>query len=237
MREESKRQKEQRNSKISLRTRRYSTRTSMKKIIVIAHFILTWPATCILAQSNECNQKVWVKRLAKLIPKEVCIPPGYHITEARNEVDLNGDGLKDIIFDWNKESLSDGDTIFVSAYLRNADSSYFFYRTFKNLYPIYFKSYKLDYTPKKKELENLQRRYEDQYPLIKLEFGKESIKITRKGDATTDMVISYLFDKKLSEFRYKECKLRNSTNGRVEPYDLSTVIGPSVNNFTYFIWE
>ena len=86
----------------------------MKRYALI---LLLWLSfgTAILAQTADCNRAVWINRFTKLLPKEVCMPKGnYHITQVYDRVDLNDDGLKDFVFDWNKDTLQDGDSIFVS---------------------------------------------------------------------------------------------------------------------------
>src|SRR5690606_15661970 len=99
-------------------------------------------------QNPDCNQKVWIGKFAKLISKDICIKNGpYHISQVYEMCDVNNDGLKDLIIDYNKVNLQDGDTIFVSVYLQKSDSTFKLLKTFDNLYPIYFDRYDLEYQP------------------------------------------------------------------------------------------
>ena len=190
------------------------------------------------AQNTDCNRAVWIKEDEKKLPKEICIPNGnYHITEVYEKVDVNGDGLKDFIFDWNKNPLQDGDTIYVTIYTQNSDSTFSFFRTFNNLYPIYFKSYSLDYTPQDTSLISIHRKYENFYPLHGLKFENDLIKITIRNDAETDIVITYKYDKTIKNWRFEKSEEYYFIDSTLDPIDLSNKLGPTIDNFTYFYWS
>lgn len=189
------------------------------------------------AQEFDCNRTTWVKQDEKKIPKGVCIPMGYFISNIYESTDVNDDGLSDFIFKWRRPELQDGDTLFVTIYTQNTDSSFNFFRTFNNLYPINFKSYSLDYIPKQERLRSIQKKYQDQYPFLKLTFEKDAIQITRKGDATADLIITYRYDKGLKNWIYEKTIMYDFVANTKEPYDLSEELGPTIDNFTYFIWD
>jgi len=190
------------------------------------------------AQNTDCNRAVWIKEDEKKLPKEICIPNGnYHITEVYEKVDVNGDGLEDFIFDWNKNPLQDGDTIYVTIYTQNSDSTFSFFRTFNNLYPIYFKSYSRDYIPKDEKLRSVHKKYRGEYLLLKLKFEKNIIEITIMGDATTDLIITYKYDRDIKNWRYDNTVMYDFVANTKEPYDLSEEVGPTIDNFTYFYWS
>lgn len=207
------------------------------KTYIITQSILLIFSINIFAQNTNCNRAVWVKEDEKELPKEVCIPKGnYHVTQVYERVDINSDGLEDFIFNWNKNPLQDGDTLYVTIYTQNQDSIFSHFRTFSNLYPIYFKSYSFDYTPKNKKLRVLHKKYM-RNPLIKLTFEKETIEIIRNGDAKENLIITYRYDKDIKNWRYEKTIMYDYALNTKEPYDLSEKLGPLIDNFTYFIWE
>ncbi|MEM4326149.1 MAG: hypothetical protein QXU40_02515 [Candidatus Pacearchaeota archaeon] len=199
-------------------------------IIILLHNII------VSAQDTTCNRAVQVKSYEKELPKEVCIPQGYLISDIYEKTDINGDSLNDFIFDWNKNPLKDGDTIYVTIYLQNPDGTYKYFRTFNNLYPIYFKSYSLDYIPQDTSLILIHRKYENFYPLHRLKFEKDLIKITIRNDAETDIVVTYRFDKTINNWRFEKSEEYYFIDGTLDPINLSDKLGPTIDNFTYFYW-
>lgn len=206
----------------------------MKKYI-IPQIVLSFLSCVTFAQNIDCNRSVWLNRFTKLLPKEVCIQNGnYHITEVYDKVDLNNDGLEDFIFDWNKDTLQDGDTIYVTIYIQNPDSSFSYFHTFNNLYPINFKSYSSDYEPNEDKLKDFQKKYYGFDPLIELTFEKGMIKITRKEDAEANLIITYKFDKSINNWRYEKSEEYFLVDGGYKTIDLLKELGPTIDNFTYF---
>ncbi|PGH37825.1 MAG: hypothetical protein CRN43_18855, partial [Candidatus Nephrothrix sp. EaCA] len=158
----------------------------MKKSILLGLVIIARGAVSV-AQHTDCNRAVWFNRFTNLLPKEVCIPKGnYHITRVYERADINEDGLEDFIFDWNKKTLQDGDTLYVTIYAQNQDSTFSHFRTFNNLYPIYFERYDTDYIPTSKKLRPLHKKYDDDYPFLELAFQKDVLQIKRKCDASAN---------------------------------------------------
>lgn len=207
----------------------------MKKCFVLGLWLLNIVAC---AQKNDCNRNVWIERFTKLLPKEVCIRMGnYHITEVYKKTDINNDGLIDFMFDWNKNPLNDGDTIYVSIYIQKPDSTFAYFRTFKNLYPIYFERYDLDYIPKDSALVKMQRRYENFYPLRKLEFENDKIRLRIRYDAEADLIVTYKFDSEKKNWFYEKAEEYFFSSEGSLPKDYSKVFGPTIDDFTYFYWE
>lgn len=190
-----------------------------------------------IAQVTDCNRTLWIKQDEKKLPKEVCIPKGYLISNIYESTDVNGDGLSDFIFKWRKQELCDGDTFYITIYIQNPDSSFTNFRTFNNLYPINFKDYSMNYTPQDERLRSIHKKYMGEYLFLKLAIEKDIIQITRKGDATADLIITYRYDKDLKNWRYEKTVMYDFVANTKEPYDLSEELGPTIDNFTYFIWD
>lgn len=189
------------------------------------------------AQNTDCNRAVWIKEDEKKLPKEICIPNGnYHITEVYEKVDVNGDGLEDFIFDWNKNPLQDGDTIYVTIYTQNSDSTFSFFRTFNNLYPIYFRSYDLDYVPEDTSLISIHKKYEGEYQLKSLKFKNDFIIIEIFYAALENLIIKYKYNNEKKNWVYYSCELYSFLNESKTLMDLSGKLGPTIDNFTYFYW-
>jgi len=190
-----------------------------------------------IAQEVNCNRNTWIKQDETKLPKEVCIPKGYFISNIYESTDINDDGLLDFIFKWRRPELHDGDTLFVTIYTQNPDSTFSFFRTFSNLYPIYFNSYSLDYIPKDERLKSIHKKYQDQYPFLKLTFENNKITITRTEDAEANLIISYIYDPTINNWRYEKCEEYFFNINEKRQIDLSEKLGPTIDNFTYFIWE
>ena len=205
----------------------------MKKITLLSILLLH---IIVEAQVTDCNQTVWSAYDAEKIPKNICLPNGYEFLYIHSSTDVNGDGLNDFIFNWDKVTMLDGDTTFVSVYIQNQDSTYSHFRTFSNLFPIYFKSYKYDYIPQDTILIPLLRKYEDFYPFRKLEFKQDSIIITIHLDAESDLRTVYIYDKTLNNWLYQKSDEVWHTGGE-SPYNLENKLEPTIDDFTYFWWD
>ena len=209
----------------------------MKKSILLGLVIIARGAVSV-AQHTDCNRAVWFNRFTNLLPKEVCIPKGnYHITQVHERTDINEDGLEDFIFEWNKNPLQDGDTLYVTIYAQNQDSTFSHFRTFNNLYPIYFERYDSEYNPPNKKLSPLHKKYNGEYPFLELTFEKGIMQIIRIGQVKEDLIITYRYDKNIKNWRYEKTIRDDYALNIKEPYDLSKKLGPTIDNFTYFIWD
>lgn len=150
----------------------------------------------ILHSQNFCNRDFSGAGEIKEIPKEVCIPMGYEIRYTYEPVDVDNDGLKDFIFSWEKKQLKDGDTIYISVYKMNTDSTYSFLKTFNNLYPIFFKSYDNCKICDKRFYEICERY--GGYPLREFTFFENGIKIMFKdntGGSHAGIILTYKYNK------------------------------------------
>jgi hypothetical protein len=212
-----------------------------EKAILIIVFIVNITVVSGFSQDSliaECNRSVKIDSYLKKMPKEVCLPKGnYQVTHIFEKTDINDDGLEDFIFKYSKNPLMDGDTSYVSVYTQNSDSAFTFFCTFDNLYPLYFQWYNSLYKPKDERLQLIYKRYDNEYLLVNLEFIKDRIIITRQYDATDRLIITYKYDKKLKNWIYEDCKDFDRVSETYKPHDLSEKLGPTIYNFTYFIWE
>lgn len=144
----------------------------VRRLTGIIPFLITM-ASC--GQDVKCNKTVEYAFLAKKIPKEVCLPEGHQITRLYKNTDVNNDGFKDLIFDWSKINLKDGDTLYISIYNQLKDSTFVLFRTFSNLKPLYFKRYNFEYQVKDSMLNEIKSRYNEQIPPYRLEFKNDII--------------------------------------------------------------
>lgn len=215
----------------------------MNKYILIISLCFTFSFSISkLTQDKNCFQDVWVNRLKKNLPKDICIPFEYHITDSYFNFDFNSDGLNDFAFDWNKKALNDGDTIYFSLYIKNKNGTFSHLRTYKNIYPIFFKSYNLNYAPKieNKLLRELHSKYQEEYLFHKLEIKKDLIIITIKAEAKARYIFTYKYDSKIKNWRYVNCLFYDYANGKEDytPQDFSQKFGnTTLDQFTYFYWE
>lgn len=213
----------------------------MKKYLLSG--VLAVLCICVSAQNkldavyvtdSLCNRNVEIQNYLRKLPKDICIPFGYHISFIRSETDINNDGLLDFIFEWNSPELKDGDTIFISCYLQNPDLSYSHLKSFKHLYPVYFKDYSASYVPIDSTLKELKNRMVMGYALKSLKFEGMFIKIEFKADAASDFCLEYKFDVEKENWFLIKSEL---TNFEEDHRDWSKVFGPSIDDFTYFYWE
>lgn len=211
-----------------------------KAIILVSIFLVSNVLSSFSQGSliPECNRSVKIESYLNKMPKEVCLPKGkYHVTHIYEKTDINDDGFDDFLFKYSKNPLEDGDTIYVSVYTQNPDSTFSYFRNFDNLYPLYFQGYNSLYEPKEERLRLIHKKYGNEYLLLNLEFRNNRIIITRKMDAEYNLVIFYKYSKELKNWVYEKCEENLKYHGISSPYDLSKKLGPTIDNFTYFIWD
>jgi hypothetical protein len=194
------------------------------------------------AQDMDCNQQVWPpRRDAPKLPKGVCIPDGMfnYITYIRPCTDINGDGMEDFICDWNKKPLEDGDSLYISVYLQNPDSTFSHFKTFGHFYPVFFSRYSPDYMPKDTLLKALLHEVYDGFnPFSGLEIKKDIIAITISLDAVTDLRITYEYDAMLKNWRYSKCEEVSRIDSEIVlRKNLDQAFGPTIDNFCYDYWK
>jgi len=144
---------------------------------------------------THCNPKTLIQSDEKLIPKEVCIPENCIINQIYTKdehIDIDGDLHEDFIFTWQKSALTEGDTLHISAYRMNSDSTYSLLKSFSNIFPIYLESY--DHAPKDPALRKIYACYVDNYPLKELTISKGVISIELYLDAASGIVLKYKYD-------------------------------------------
>lgn len=183
---------------------------------------------------STCNKSVAIKQWSNLIPKGVCISKNYLISGVYDNNDFNEDGLNDFIINWNRDPLSDGDTIFTSFYMQIADSTYKLVKTFNHLYPVVFHFYNYEYMPQNTSLKKIQMRYLD-YPLKEIKFDGSLINIVVYADTNTNFFIRYIFDKKINSWVIKDAKLV-SLMADNDTTNYAPVFGPTIDDFTYDFW-
>ncbi|MDR1974556.1 MAG: hypothetical protein LBQ31_07780 [Bacteroidales bacterium] len=211
------------------------------KTIILAILIIANLMTCAYAQKNSdsinCNRTVWFDELSQDLPKEVCIPHGYQILFHYDKypTNINGDGLNDYVFQWGKAKLQDGDTLFVSVYIQNIDSTFSFFKSFNNLYPIYFKSDVYEQVTDEK-LKHIFSRYHTRYPLKELIFNNDKIIINFWTEAVAGLILTYQFDKEKSDwFLVKQEEWLEVEETKIT--DLGTPDpNQSIRNFDYLDW-
>lgn len=217
----------------------YYDNIGIEKAILILIFLITVLSG--FSQDSlivECNRSVKISSFLKKMPNEVCLPKGnYQVTHIFENTDINEDGYDDFIFKYSKYPLTDGDTSYISVYTQNSDSSFSFFRTFDNLYPLYFLKYDIEFIPKDERLRLIHKKYENEYLLLNLEFNKNRIIIKRKMDAEFNLIITYKYNKELNNWVYEKCEEFLIAHGISTPYDLQEKLGPTIDNFTYFIWD
>jgi hypothetical protein len=194
------------------------------------------------AQDMDCNQQVWwiPPRDAPKLPKGVCIPEGMfnYVTYIHKQTDINGDGLDDFICKWNTKPLSDGDTLYLSIYLQNPDSTFSHFRTFSHIYPIYFHDYRLDYVPSDTSLIALLKQYQNFYPLERLELEKDLIVVKINFDAEAYWKITYRYANNIKSWRYEECAevFYTDDDDSGIPHNMEWAFGPTIDDFCYNYW-
>lgn len=168
------------------------------KTIALVIFVMTLINS--VAQ-KPCNRRTVAKQYDAVLPREVCLPKGYIVAAVYDATDVDGDGLRDFIFSWQKEEMQDGDSSFVCIYKRVNDSTFVRMRVFNNLFPIYFRSYGMSYKAENKILMELHSKYGYKNPLEEFRFdGKEFI--LRIESATGEgNILHYEYDKSIDTWK------------------------------------
>jgi hypothetical protein len=118
------------------------------------------------------------------------VPDRYEITDIQDDVDLNGDGLKDKIVQWQKINIADGDTVTHAIYKQSKDGSFILYKNLNNLLPLYFKNY--DVKSADARLESIRSAYV--YPVKSIvEFKNRTIELTFYTEDTTLKKLIFVF--------------------------------------------
>lgn len=163
------------------------------KLLVIVSLIFLSSKCC--SQKENCNQQVRTKWLKNKIPNSVCIPVNQYIREIKSRKDLNKDGLNDFVITHSKINIKDRDTLFVSIYTQNADSTFILKKTLGNLYPIILSDYNSDLYLKDSISGTFVTSYNGIYPLEKLEFLEEEVILKIIIGAGETMTFHFIYRK------------------------------------------
>lgn len=177
----------------------------MKKITVVAFFILIGCESRGQESTDSCTRASrpgWEFLLDK-IPRNLCLPKGMLLANAYPFTDINGDALQDVVIQYHKEGLSDGDTLFTGIYFMNTDSSFTLVRKLGKLDPLYFEIRSPDYYSKMRaETGNLylydtlagKHGYS---PNNKTVFNKAKIEITMEPGVGDKYLFEYTYNSKI----------------------------------------
>jgi len=207
----------------------------MRKIhILIFEFIFI---SCNLSgQPKPCNRAVDSPSYSKSLIKEVCIPSGYEIVLLHTEfkdIDIDGDGLGDFIFEYAKPNSKELDTTYLCVYKRLDDSTHVFLKAFNNLYPVYLKSY--DYPSKHTKAAKVFECYAEGYPLKDLTLENGTISLTIRIDAASGYFLKYTYIPKKKNWyltTYQEWINQSNGGKRFKDYPIPGE-GESIDEFSY----
>jgi len=148
-------------------------------------------------KQNPCNRAVDTKSYEKDLIKEVCIPKNHVITllyTDLRDIDIDGDGWGDFIFNHRKPKLQELDTTYLTVYKKINDSTHVFLKTFNNLFPVYLKSY--DEYSGDSLADKIFLCYNHTYPLIRLEMDKGIITLVLSIDPASGYLLKYTYKPK-----------------------------------------
>ena len=91
--------------------------------------------------NNVCNQNSSAKWIENELPETICIEKDEMIYNLFNEFDFNNDELFDIAIEKGSEKLRDGEQVELVFFKKINDSTFTKFRTFKNIYPVWFNEY------------------------------------------------------------------------------------------------
>lgn len=187
-------------------------------------------------QNPECNQLTTGGK--REVPKDVCIPDGYNIREIFKCEDVNLDGLDDYAFTYTKIKPADGDTTYLGIYYATSDTTFALKKVYTNLYPIIFIRYDLAYVVKDSLLNEIQGRYNGNYPLNWIKFLDGKIKLSIIQAYNESLVLNFTYDMEKDDWLLKETEFNVEYDEQVKTtkteYKGDEQI--SINDFNYFEW-
>lgn len=125
-------------------------------------FLIVWVALGFSQSSygqSECNRMVADRGIKKLLIKEICIPADQVVGDIINDVDLNMDGMKDVVVRYHKMPVSNGDIITYDFYIKTDSASYTFTKSLNNLRPPHLDSHDPDYVKKDRLTQDISNRF------------------------------------------------------------------------------
>lgn len=187
-------------------------------------------------QNSECNQLTSGGK--RKVPKNVCIPDGYIIREILNCGDLNLDGLDDYAFTYMRIKPEDGDTTYLSIYYATSDTTFSLKKVYTNIYPIIFMRYDLSYEVKDSILDEIQGKYNGNYPLNWIKFSDGTIELSITQAYKESLVLYFVYDKSKDDWMLNETEFFVEYDEQIKKtkteYKGNERI--SIQDFNYFDW-
>jgi hypothetical protein len=164
----------------------------MIRYIIIAYLALTsYDSICQIKKT--CNQECRLKSFTSKVPINFCLPKGFWITQVIDTVDLTADTRNDLILRWRKKSISEGDTVWITIFSINADSSFTEHATLNNLYTPMFTDYTKQLKTGNFQLDSIYMKFiYSNYNLV--EFKKNTIKVGFFTDAGRGIDLDFTYD-------------------------------------------
>ena len=176
---------------------------------------------------NECNRAVYIKEYLKHLPSNICLPKGYQVMMVNNKTDLTGDAIPELVIKLEKQAITDGDTSLLYVYRKNTKGIYEIFKTLHNVYPLYFKSYSLDYTVTDSKLNETQARYSSA-EFSEVLFKDNRIIIKFHSEATMGYNFHFVFNKQKQDWFLQKIEEWKGRRGQVE--QIESIITPEDNS-------
>ncbi len=139
-----------------------------------------------------------------------------------NEADLTNDAIQELVIKLEKQKIKDGDKSILQIYKKSTKGIYELYRTLDNVYPMYFKSYALDYKANDSTLNEIQGRYSSaEYSEVLL--GENTLILKFHSEATMGYNFHYVFDKQKQDWLLQKIEEWKGRRGQIDKI-VSTVI-------------
>ena len=185
------------------------------------------------AQQDSCYQQSWTKRIAKKVPANICIGEDEVIYQLFSGFDFNQDGRSDIAIKVGNEEKTNGDTTVLIIFEQQFDSTFVGFMSLNNVFPIYFEKYSLDYVIQNEKLLKIKNRYQETYPLERIEIDNEDIHIYMVADATAVFHLVYSYNTSDKDWLLSKLLVDDEETNDVTDYETFR-IGTSINDFNYF---
>ncbi len=186
-----------------------------------------------VAQQENCNRKAWTIKIKNKLPSSVCVSEDKIIYDLFSNFDYNIDHLNDLALRVGNNKISNGDTTMLEIYAQKSDSNFIPIKSLKNIYPIYFESYSLDYKIEDSNLQKLKDRYQGSNPLEELRINENEIFLKITADITTSFCFVYKYNMEKQDWLLKSLHLYERESENLTKYD-TYHIGSSIDEFDYF---
>jgi len=166
-------------------------------------------------KSDECNRSVYIKEYLKRLPSNVCVPKGYQVMMINDQVDLTNDAIPEVVMKLDKQTVVDGDTSLLLIYRKNTKGVYEIFKTLHNVYPLYFKSYGLNYIVADPKLSEIQSRYSSaEFSEVLLKNSTLIIKF--HSEATMGYNFHFLFNNQKQDWYLQKTEEWTGRRGKTE---------------------